>query len=62
MAVSGIKRERITITIPASAYRQLYFLAKKSKQTVPEYVRKLVLDRLVMLGLPIYAVHVEEDS
>lgn len=46
MPVSGLKRKRITITIPVPAYDSLQALVAESGLTVPNYVRRLVMHHL----------------
>ena len=46
MAVSGIPRKRITITIPTSDYELLRVVAKEKNTTATGYVRRLVIHHL----------------
>ena len=62
MAISGIKRKKIVVTFPAVAYYQLEKLAAQSKQSVPNYIRQMVLRHLLCLGLPIYAETEDETQ
>ena len=43
MPVSRISRKRVVVTLPASAYQQIAFLAKKKETTPTGYVRHIVL-------------------
>lgn len=54
MGVSGIKRKKISLAVPAATYQQLQRLALESGRTVPGYVRYLIHKNLISLGLPVY--------
>ena len=41
MPVSRISRKRVVVTLPASAYQQIAFLAKKKETTPTGYVRHI---------------------
>ena len=55
MPVSRISRKRVVVTLPASAYQQIAFLAKKKETTPTGYARHIVLRHLEEKNLPIYS-------
>ena len=54
MAVSGIKRKQITISIPVVAYDSLVDLARRNGVSVSEYGRQLLEKEVIKHGLPLY--------
>lgn len=52
--VYGIKRRKIVLQIPDTAYEQIKKLARESDRTVPGYIRRLIYQELTAKGLPIY--------
>lgn len=46
MAISGVPRKRITITILAAEYELLQMVAKERKMTATGYIRRLVTHHL----------------
>ena len=54
MPVCGVKRERITISLPIAAYNSLEQLAQKEGLSVPQYSRRLLEREIMKRNLPLY--------
>ena len=50
----GFKQKKITLSVSLVTYQQIQELADQKNIMVSDYVRKLVIQHLVDLGLPIY--------
>ena len=50
----GFKQKKITLSVSLVTYQQIQELADQKNIIVSDYVRKLVIQHLVDLGLPIY--------
>ena len=61
----GFKQKKITLSVSLVTYQQIQELADKKNVMVSDYVRKLVIQHLVDLGLPIYysgGIDVEKET
>ena len=54
MSGPGFKQKKITLSVSFVTYQQIENLANERDLMVSEYIRKLVIQHLVDLGLPIY--------
>ena len=54
MSGPGFKQKKITLSVSLVTYRQIENLANERDLMVSDYIRKLVIQHLVDLGLPIY--------
>ncbi len=48
------KQKKVTVSISAVAHKQIEKLAKQKDIMVSDYVRKLIIQHLLELGLPVY--------
>ena len=54
MSGPGFKQKKITLSVSFVTYQQIENLANERDLMVSDYIRKLVIQHLVDLGLPIY--------
>ena len=54
MAVVGIKRSRIILSIPEATYESVKKRATQKEMTVPRYIKFLVDQDIIKNGLPLY--------
>ena len=56
MAVSGIQKKTMTISIPVAAYCGLQELASREGKTPTQYVRGLIVKQLGEQGVALYDI------
>lgn len=52
--MSGLRQKKITLSVSLVTYQQIEKLAEQRGIMVSDYIRKLVIQHLIDLGLPIY--------
>lgn len=54
MSRSSLKQKKITLSVALVTYEQLENLAKQRDMMLSDYVRRLLIQHLIELGLPVY--------
>ena len=54
MAVVGIKRTRVAISIPEATYESVKILADREEMAVSRYVKSLIDREVIKNNLPLY--------
>ena len=54
MAVVGMKRTRVILSIPEATYESIKILADRKEMTVSRYVKFLVDQEVIKNNLPLY--------
>lgn len=52
--MSGLRQKKITLSVSLVTYQQIEKLAEQRGIMASDYIRKLVIQHLIDLGLPIY--------